>query len=1084
MNTSKRLKSISLVLVLGLIFSALFSVMPLASSSDGQGITESAGWFESAYAEWAAVPGAEGYKAYISLGSGAWEAIDSELVRATNNGYRVDAVGLKAGSYKIKITPVIDGTEKEASALLTDTLTVSAYDRSGYAHFGYTSGVGAYNDDGTLKDGAIVLYVTEENKETVTVTSKDGTTVTGIGNILNSVGKDVGGGVSSKGGLANTNADIIRKLATDGTPLVIRIIGRVKAPKGLTAYNSADYGGSVGDNGFMARMSGGKDVTIEGIGNDAIMDGWGLHFICQTADYAQGLGRSFEVRNIAFKNVPEDCVGMEGQQEDSTLTAPVERCWIHHCSFYAPVIANPAESDKDGGDGACDFKRGQYFTNSYCYYVGYHKTNLVGSSDSSMQYHMTYHHNYWQNCESRGPLARQANIHMYNNVFEGQTSYCMNPRANAYIFSEYNLFYKSKNPVDVKSGAVKSYGDSFASCTGNNNATVVTDRATKVSSGNRYENFDTNSSLSYIPSGDYQIEEDIGAMKAVVLAYAGVQKKGTPTPDSVNTSVIPTDRYPTSALVLDYTATLSGTTIPSSGTYNNILFNVTKTGSDYITIGGDTDGCNIVFYVDTAVNVTVSQHSSSSVDLVLCDQSGKSLLIGGGTVENIPHGYYFIQSNVYDVGTGKFKEAKICGLTVIAVDKNAATNPIPTPPSGGTDNPGTDTPGTDDPGTDTPGADTPGGSITSGTVITPDSELHSFTDHGKTDPEGFFTISGNTSTSKGSVTFNGETLTTCLKIESSTNISFNPSTEGTLILVFGGTTNASGQKIRVDGTSFTISQNQILELALSTGAHAITKDNSINLFYMAFVPKTAEHTHSYEESVTLEPTCTESGEMTYTCECGESYVEQIAPVGHSYSADVIKEATCTKEGTTVYSCDCGDEFTESTDPLGHIYESSELTAPTCTESGEIAHTCVRGDSYYIETVAPTGHSYEETETREPTCTEPGVQIFSCRCGESYVEEREAPLGHSYSDGRCTVCGASDPADPPEDKPDDPTDDPIDDPTDEPTEKPTTPGDGEEGENGTEPDTTPDDEPEELGFFARIWQAILDFFRRIFGIKKD
>ena len=1018
MITSKRMKKIAFVTLLSIVFTSLFSVFSYASS-DAQGIIEASGWFESAYAEWAPVSGAEGYNAYISDDSDSWSAIDSELVRKTSAGYRVDAVGLSAGSYKIKIVPIIDGAEGEP--LVTDALTVSAYDRSGYAHFGYTGGVGAYNDDGTLKDGAIVLYVTEANKDTVTVTSKDGTTVTGIGNILNSVGKDVGGGINSKGGLANTNADIIRKLATDGTPLVVRIIGSVKAPKGLTAYNSVDYGGSVGDNGFMARISGGKDITVEGIGTDAVMDGWGLHFICQTADYSQGLGKSFEVRNISFKNVPEDCVGMEGQQEDSILTAPVERCWIHHCSFYAPVIANPAESDKDGGDGACDFKRGQYFTNSYCYYVGYHKTNLVGSSDSSMQYHMTYHHNYWQNCESRGPLARQANIHMYNNIFEGQTSYCMNPRANAYIFSEYNLFYKSKNPVDVRSGAVKSYGDSFTSCTGNNGATIVTDRATKVSSGNRYENFDTDATISYIPSGDYQIEEDIAAMKAVVLAYAGVEKKGTPTPDSVNVSVIPPDRYPTSALVLDYNATLSQTTIPSSGTYDNILFNVTKTGSDYITVGGDTVGCNIVFYVDTAVNVALTQHADSSADVVLVDECGKSLLVGSGTAENIPHGYYFIQSNVYDVGTGKFKEANLSGLTVTAVDKNAATNPIPTPPSGGTDTPGTDNPGTDDPGTDTPG-----GSITSGTVITPDSELHSFTAHGKTDPEGFFTISGNTSTSKGSVTFNGEELTTCLKIESSTNISFTPSTDGTLILVFGGTTNASGKEIKVDGTSFVIPSTQILEVTLNAAAHAVTKDSSINLFYMAFVPKAQEHTHTYEQTVTKEPTCTRTGELTFTCSCG-------------------------------------DVYTESAPALGHSYESSVTKEPTCTEAGKLTYTCTFGDSFYVEPISPKGHSYEQTETREPTCTEPGVQIYTCECGDSYAEEREAPTGHSYSDGKCTVCGASDPTVLPEDKPD------------EPTDKPTTP---------TEGDEYPDGEPEEIGFFARIWQAILDFFRKLFGIKKD
>ena len=51
-------------------------------------------------------------------------------------------------------------------------MKVEAYDRSGYAHFNYTQGVGAYNDDGTLKDNAIVLYVTDQNKNSVELSYK------------------------------------------------------------------------------------------------------------------------------------------------------------------------------------------------------------------------------------------------------------------------------------------------------------------------------------------------------------------------------------------------------------------------------------------------------------------------------------------------------------------------------------------------------------------------------------------------------------------------------------------------------------------------------------------------------------------------------------------------------------------------------------------------------------------------------------------------------------------------------------------------------------------------------------------------
>ena len=887
--SKNKTKAFALVLALAML-AALLPTIAVSTFAATSGITEAAGWFESAYAEWASVSGATDYKAYIApAGSSSWEPIDDELVRSYNGGYRVDAVGLKAGNYQIKIVPVISGKAQESGALITDTLAVSPYDRSGYAHFNYTEGVGAYNDDGTLKENAIVIYVTNENKNTVSVTSKDGTTVKGIGNILNSVGQDVGGGKCSKGGTANTNSDILRKLANDGTPLVVRIIGSVKGATstnlsgatseidGLTQYDGENNGGSVGDNGFMARMSGGKDITIEGIGADATIDGWGLHFICQTADYSKGIGKSFEVRNIAFKNVPEDCVGMEGQQEGSTLTAPVERCWIHNCIFYAPVISAPAESDKNGGDGACDFKRGQYFTNSYCLYEGYHKTNLVGSSDSSLQYHLTYHHNYWKNCESRGPLARQANIHMYNNIFEGQTSYAMNPRANAYIFSEYNMFFKCKNPVQVKSGGVKSYNDSFASCIGDNHATVVSSRSESVSTGNKYANFDTNSSISYIPSGDYIIQESIGEMKAVVKAYAGTQKKTILSPEEVNTSVIPTDRYPTAAVVLDYSKSLNSTTVTSkNGTFDNVVFNVAKTASDCITVGGSPNDCDIVFYVDTEVNISMTE-VSGTYSPVLCSANGEEIITGTGTASNLPSGYYFIQSGGYDIGSSKYKEAKLSSLVITAVNPGAATNPIPTPPAPNPDEGEGDNPGE--------GGNTGSGSGSGGTTIPAGAYTYSFVKSDSfVDPKGFFTFTGcNSSTSKGTVTYEGTTYDACLKMESSTKINFTAPTKGTLVLVFGGSTNASGKSVKIDDVKNEIDSTQVLTVDVEAGSHTVSKGDSINLFYIAYFSEVQEeHTHDYTEEVITAPTCTEAGLAKYACSCGDSYEEALDSLGHRY----------------------------------------------------------------------------------------------------------------------------------------------------------------------------------------------------------
>jgi hypothetical protein len=172
-----------------------------------------------------------------------------------------------------------------------------------------------------------------------------------------------------------------------------------------------------------------------------------------------------------------------------------------------------------------------------------------------------------------------------------------------------------------------------------------------------------------------------------------------------------------------------------------------------------------------------------------------------------------------------------------------------------------------------------GGSTDKPVIIPTGSQTHSFTKDGKVDPEAFFTISGNTSTSKGSVSYNGESLTTCLKIESSTSISFTAQA-GKLVLVFGGTTSAAGKQIKVDGKSYDIPTSQIAEIELLAGTHVITKDDSINLFYMAFLPDEA-HSHEYQMTVT-EPTCTKDGVAEYLCSCGATYSETLTATGHEF----------------------------------------------------------------------------------------------------------------------------------------------------------------------------------------------------------
>jgi uncharacterized repeat protein (TIGR02543 family) len=525
---------------------------------------------------------------YTKSGTENWKTVDKELVRALDSSTtRVDILGLAAGKYDVQI-----GTTK-----LPAPVTVTSYDRSGYAHFNRKStepaytGVGAYNDDGTLKDNALVIYVTEENKDTVmrdlATTDPDvakamfkipgndwgGKNADGIGWWLNNNQYTASNAGSKKNKVPSNTYDAANggKLSFKAIdrPIVIRFLGTVTTPEGLTAYNDTKEGGGVGDNGHMARLKNLKNVTLEGVGDNSVIKGWGFHYVIGT-DATSGQGTSFEVRNLTFTEYPEDAIGMEGQQSGSQITAAVARCWVHHNTFLPGYCANPAESDKAEGDGSCDFKRGEYYTCSYNYFEWCHKTNLIGSSDDSLQYNISMHHNMWYNCGSRIPLLRQSNCHFYNNYVCGDAaakspyshiskaalSYVHSLRANCYMFSEANYYEGSKNVTDGKSGgSAKSWNDVVTQCFGTNTMSSVTSREQKVGNNCKYgstdySSFDTNPSQFYYDSNTKTTEallDDPVAARTRVLYEAGAlgfeppitQQKTTTTPQNPSNITLP-----------------------------------------------------------------------------------------------------------------------------------------------------------------------------------------------------------------------------------------------------------------------------------------------------------------------------------------------------------------------------------------------------------------------------------------------------------------------------------------------------------------------------------------------------------------
>ncbi len=60
--------------------------------------------------------------------------------------------------------------------------------------------------------------------------------------------------------------------------------------------------------------------------------------------------------------------------------------------------------------------------------------------------------------------------------------------------------------------------------------------------------------------------------------------------------------------------------------------------------------------------------------------------------------------------------------------------------------------------------------------------------------------------------------------------------------------------------------------------------------------------HSYDQIIVTEPTCTSYGYTTYTCKCGDSFVDDyVDATGHMYKAKTAK-ATISKNGSVVTKC--------------------------------------------------------------------------------------------------------------------------------------------------------------------------------------
>lgn len=190
-------------------------------------------------------------------------------------------------------------------------------------------------------------------------------------------------------------------------------------------------------------------------------------------------------------------------------------------------------------------------------------------------------------------------------------------------------------------------------------------------------------------------------------------------------------------------------------------------------------------------------------------------------------------------------------------------------------------------------------------------------------------------------------------------------------------------------------------------------------------------THNLTSSITKQPSCTESGEETFSCECGYSYIKEIPATGHTPTPE--EDATCTTpqictvcnitiknalghiDSNNNAKCDrCGQPWCDDGD---HNRVTIPEKSATCIEPGYTSYDeCSICHYRYTQpkTIEPAGHNEVIDEAIAADCVNFGLTEGShCSvCGTIIKAQEEiSPRGHSWyyeeSDPYnvyCTTCG--------------------------------------------------------------------------------
>ncbi|MDQ0793422.1 pectate lyase [Streptomyces sp. B1I3] len=390
--------------------------------------------------------------------------------------------------------------------------------------------------------------------------------------------------------------------ASSSTPITIQVEGTIN--HGNTAKVSGDSCNTAAGVIELKQIS---NVTIVGVGSGAVFDQLGIH-IRQSSNI---IIQNVTVRNVKKSGSPTsnggDAIGMESD---------VRNVWVDHTTLEA------SGGESEGFDGLFDMKDNtQYVTLSYSTLRNSGRGGLVGSSETELSNgFITYHHNLYENIDSRAPLLRGGIAHIYNNYYVKLNESGINSRAGARAKVDNNYFKDSKDVLGTfytdAAGYWQVSGNTFDNVTwsspGSENNPAGPDPKSNTTVSIPYSY--SLDAASCVPD---VVTRTAGANKGLQVSDGTCSPQTpdptTPTPDPTDPTPDPTDPTPDptqpSGTNLSIGAGADGTSKAGGTSYGNVRDGDLST---YWSPAGSTGAVSIKWGSATAVSKASIREASGS----------------------------------------------------------------------------------------------------------------------------------------------------------------------------------------------------------------------------------------------------------------------------------------------------------------------------------------------------------------------------------------------------------------------------------------------------------------------------------------